>query len=86
MDFINGHIDHVHCLISMNAKQDLATIIQLLKGERSFWVNNKTQLLTHRLQWCDDYYAVAIGISGLAAVRNYIMNQEAHHRKKSFIE
>ncbi len=86
MDHINGHLDHVHCLISIHAKQDIATIVQALKGESSFWVNNKTELLTCRLQWCDGYYAVSVGASGLDAVRAYIRNQEAHHSKKTFAE
>ena len=86
VDFINGYVDHVHCLISMHAKQDIAAIVQSLKGESSFWVNNKTELLKHRLQWCDDYYAVSVGVSGLDAVRAYIRNQEEHHRKKTFSE
>ena len=86
VDFINGHIDHVHCLISMKAKQNIADIAQQLKGESSHWVNNKTKLLKHRLEWCEDYYAVSIGMSGLDAVREYIKNQEEHHRRKSFVE
>jgi putative transposase len=86
VDFINGHADHVHCLISMNAKQDIATIMQALKGESSFWVNNKTKLLKHRLEWCEDYYAVSVGASGLDSVREYIKNQEVHHSKKTFTE
>jgi REP element-mobilizing transposase RayT len=86
VDFINGYVDHVHCLISMNANQDIAKIVQLLKGESSFWVNNKTNLLKHRLQWCDDYYAVSVGVSNLDVVRAYIRNQEEHHRKKTFTE
>lgn len=86
IDFINGYVDHVHCLISLNAKQDIATVVQALKGECSFWVNNKTKLLKHRLQWCDGYYAVSISVSGLDALREYIRNQEEHHRKKTFVE
>ena len=86
VDHINGYVDHVHCLVSMNAKQDIAAIVQALKGESSFWVNNKTTLLKHRLQWCDDYYAVSLGVSGLDAVRAYIRNQEVHHGTKAFAE
>lgn len=86
LDFINGHIDHVHCLISMNPKQNIADIAKQLKGESSHWVNNKTSLLKHKLEWCEDYYAVSIGVSGLEAVREYIKNQESHHAKKSFLE
>jgi len=86
VDFINGYVDHVHCLISMNAKQDIATIVQALKGESSYWVNNKTQLLKHRLEWGKDYYAASVGMSRLDAVRKYIRNQEAHHQKKAFTD
>jgi len=84
VDFINGYVDHVHCLISMKAKQDIANIVQALKGESSFWVNNKTELLKSRLEWCEDYYAVSVGASGLDTVREYIKNQELHHVKKTF--
>lgn len=35
--------------------QDIAAIVQALKGESSHWVNNKTALLKHRLEWCADY-------------------------------
>jgi REP element-mobilizing transposase RayT len=86
VDFINGYIDHVHCLISMNAKQNIADIAQALKGESSYWVNYNTTLLPHRLQWGKGYYAVSVGLSALDVVREYIKNQEAHHSKKSFVE
>ncbi len=86
VDFINGYVDHVHCLISMKAKQNIADIAQQLKGESSHWVNNEAKLLKHKLKWCEDYYAVSIGISGLDAVREYIKNQEDHHSRKSFVE
>nr|WP_246151237.1 transposase [Adhaeribacter aerolatus] len=39
IDFINGHIDHVHCLISLGISQNIATIMQQIKGESSFWIN-----------------------------------------------
>ena len=39
LDFINGHKEHIHCTISLNADQTLAKTIQLIKGESSFWIN-----------------------------------------------
>ena len=83
VDFVNGHIDHVHCLISLKATQDIATIVQLLKGESSYWVN-KHQLLPEALEWQDDYFAVSVSESGVNAVREYIKNQEEHHKKKTY--
>lgn len=87
LDHINGYVDHVHCLVSLNADQTIAKVAQLLKGESSFWVNNKTdKLLPHKLIWCDDYYAVGVSESQLPAVRKYIREQEEHHRNKTFEE
>lgn len=38
IDFVNGHIDHIHVLASVNADQTIAKIVQLIKGESSFWM------------------------------------------------
>ena len=83
IDFINGHVDHVHVLISLNADQTIATIIQLIKGESSYWIN-KNQLTAQKFEWQDDYFAVSVSESGLDRVREYIKNQEEHHTKKTF--
>ena len=85
VDFVNGHIDHVHCLISLNADQTIANILQLLKGESSFWIN-KNNLCKEHFEWQDEYFAVSVSESGVNAVREYIKNQETHHAKKTFEE
>ena len=59
--------------------------MQLIKGESSFWVNQQN-LLKKKLQWQDEYFAVSISESGVAAVKNYILNQEDHHMKQTFTQ
>lgn len=59
--------------------------MQLIKGESSFWIN-KNQLTQQKFDWQDEYFAVSVSESILDKVRNYIKNQEEHHRKKSFQE
>ncbi|MEO6540835.1 MAG: IS200/IS605 family transposase [Ferruginibacter sp.] len=83
LDFVNGHIDHVHCLISLNPAQTIAQIIQLIKGESSFWIN-KNNLCKEKFEWQDQYFAVSVSESGVNNVREYIKNQEAHHQRKTF--
>ena len=83
LDFINGYDDHVHCLISMACDQNIAQIMSLLKGESSHWAN-KVNLFDVEFDWADDYYAVSVSQSAVERVRNYIKNQEEHHRKKPF--
>ncbi len=83
VDFINGYVDHVHILISLNADQTIANIIQLIKGESSYWIN-KNKLTQQKFEWQDDYFAVSVSESGINTVREYIKNQEEHHVKKTF--
>lgn len=59
--------------------------MQLIKGECSFWVNRQ-KILKETLDWQDEYFAVSVSESGVETVRNYIRNQEEHHRKKTFRE
>ncbi|MQY77748.1 MAG: hypothetical protein GH151_00910 [Bacteroidetes bacterium] len=39
VDFINAHKEHIHCLISLNPDQPISKVMQLIKGESSFWIN-----------------------------------------------
>ena len=82
---INGHTDHLHCLISLGKDQTIAKISQLIKGESSFWIN-KNNLTQEKFTWQDDYFAVSVSESQVETVINYIKNQENHHTKKSFDE
>jgi putative transposase len=83
IDFINGYVDHIHCLLALNADMSIAKAIQLIKGEAAFWAN-KNKLMKTRLEWADEYFAVSVSESMVDKVRNYIRNQEAHHKKSTF--
>jgi len=83
IDFINGYTDHVHCLISLGLDQTIAKTVQLLKGESSFWIN-KQQLTKQHFEWQDEYFAVSVSESVVDRVRDYIRNQEEHHKHKTF--
>jgi REP element-mobilizing transposase RayT len=57
----------------------------LIKGESSFWVN-KQKILKGKFEWQDEYIALSVSESGISKVRQYIANQEEHHRKKTFTQ
>lgn len=59
--------------------------MQLIKGESSFWIN-KNQLTKEKFEWQDEYFAVSVSESIIDKVRDYIKNQEEHHKKKTFQE
>jgi len=83
IDFINGHIDHVHTLVSLNADQTIANIVQLIKGESSYWIN-KNKLIKGKFAWQEGYGAFSYSQSHIDKVYKYILNQEEHHKKKTF--
>jgi REP element-mobilizing transposase RayT len=71
--------------VSLGLDQTIQKIMQLIKGESSFWIN-KNQLTKQKFEWQDKYFAVSVSESMLEKVRKYIQNQEDHHRKKTFQE
>jgi REP element-mobilizing transposase RayT len=82
---VNGHIDHLHCLISLGSEQSISKVIQLLKGESSFWIN-KNNLIHGKFEWQDEYFAVSVSESQVDVVKKYIDDQEEHHKQKTFSE
>jgi putative transposase len=85
IDFLNGHNDHLHCLLSLNHDQSLSKVMQLIKGESSFWIN-KNSLLKYKFEWAEEYFGISISESHLPKVREYIKNQEQHHKIKTWDE
>ena len=85
IDFINGHTNHCHCLISLGTEQTISKVMQLIKGESSYWIN-KNNLCRTKFEWQEEYFAVSVSESMVHKVRNYIKNQEEHHRKRPFQE
>jgi REP element-mobilizing transposase RayT len=83
VDTINGYQEHCHCLISLGGNQTMSNIMQLLKGESSFWIN-KNKLCRGKFEWQDEYFAVSVSNPNIETVRAYIRNQEQHHSHTSF--
>jgi len=81
---INGHLEHVHAIVSLD-DFNISKVMQLIKGESSYWIN-KEKLSPQKFEWQDEYFAVSIGESQFNTVRNYILNQGEHHKKKTFQE
>ncbi|MFA6400439.1 MAG: IS200/IS605 family transposase [Salinivirgaceae bacterium] len=83
IDFIGGYIDHCHCLVSMGIDQTIKDLAQMIKGESSFWIN-KQDFCKSQFNWQNDYFVASVSESMIDATRNYIKNQENHHKDRSF--
>jgi putative transposase len=85
IDTINGHHEHLHCLLGLNAEMSISKAMQLIKGEATFWIN-KEKITDKKFEWADEYFAISVSESQLDKVRTYINNQEEHHKKTSFTD
>lgn len=82
---INTMPDHLHMLVGIDPKQSLSELIRLVKCDSSEWIN-KNKLTKQKFNWQSGYGAFSYTRSLVDTVVRYIMNQEQHHKKKSFVE
>lgn len=78
---IGGVANHVHLLVSLKSTHCLADFMRELKKASSAWIRDSRLPV---FEWQEGYAAFSVSASSRDAVRQYISNQEAHHRVKSF--
>ena len=80
VDFVNGYSNHCHCLLSLCFDQSIQKLMQLIKGESSFWIHRDSKCMEilkgRKFEWQDEYYAISVSKSILNRIRIYIKNQE----------
>ena len=83
-DVAGGVADHVHLLVKLRATHTLADFMRELKKASSTWVHE--DLAERAFAWQEGYAAFTVSASAVDEVRQYIENQEEHHRGRSFLE
>jgi len=81
---VGGVADHVHLLVGLKATHCLADVLRELKKASSLWVHE--QIGVREFAWQEGYAAFTVSAPSREAIKQYIANQEEHHRKKSFRE
>ncbi|MEJ7588530.1 MAG: IS200/IS605 family transposase [Ferruginibacter sp.] len=82
---VGGWKDHVHILFGMPVTTSIAEFMSAVKASSSKWINEE-RFINGKFQWQDGYGAFSYAKSQRDIVIRYIMNQEEHHRTKSFKE
>jgi REP element-mobilizing transposase RayT len=82
---INGMRDHLHVFIGMKPTIALSDLVRDIKAGSSGFVNEK-RWLHGRFNWQEGFGAFSYSHSEIDRVVRYIMNQEEHHRVKTFHE
>ena len=82
---IGGIEDHVHVLCKLSKTRSMSSVIEDVKKKSSKWI--KTRGIEYKnFYWQNGYGAFSIGESQVKTLKEYIQDQEEHHRKKSFKE
>jgi REP element-mobilizing transposase RayT len=80
---IGGVEDHIHILCLLARTITIAKLVETIKTSTSKWI--KTQGPNYRgFYWQGGYGAFSVSESQKAKVREYIQNQEEHHRIVTF--
>ena len=82
---VGGVEDHIHALILAPPTLAPSQIAQFLKGDSSKWIHEEFSRM-RAFEWQDGYGAFTVSRSQIPEVIEYIKNQHAHHRNKTFQE
>lgn len=77
--------DHLHVFFGMEPSNRLSDLVRDIKSDTSLFIN-ENKLSRFKFYWQEGYGAFSYSQSQKDSVIKYIINQEKHHRKKSFRE
>ncbi|PYY10052.1 MAG: IS200/IS605 family transposase [Acidobacteria bacterium] len=80
---IGGMGDHAHLLLAIPSTIAIGRAVQMIKMGSSTWVRENEYKL---FQWQEGFAAFSVSQSNLEKVKEYVCDQERHHRKMSFAE
>jgi len=80
---INGVEDHVHVLCVMSKNIALAKLVEEIKRHSSRWIKTLDPYYKN-FAWQGGYAGFSVSQSIHDRTKQYIANQEEHHKKKTF--
>ena len=80
---VNGTSDHVHILAKLRQDRAVSDVLRNIKSNSSGWIH-KTFPDVPQFSWQAGCGAFTVSPSQLEKARRYIMEQEEHHKTRSF--
>ncbi|MGY6561334.1 MAG: IS200/IS605 family transposase [Luteibaculaceae bacterium] len=80
---VNGVEDHVHIFVGLKPTHAISDLARDIKNNSSKYIN-ENNFLKEKFSWQEGYGAFSYSHSHIERVYNYILNQEQHHRQKTF--
>jgi putative transposase len=75
--------DHIHILHCLSRTYAIADVVEEIKKPTSKWMKRKGAGFG-RFCWQDGYGAFSVSASLVPRVRAYVLDQDRHHRTRSF--
>ncbi len=82
---INSMPDHIHIFIGLRPHQSISSLAQNVKSETSKWIK-ENKFCKSAFAWQEGFGAFSYSKSHVDSVIRYIQNQEAHHKKETFLD
>ncbi|ASB49525.1 transposase [Alkalitalea saponilacus] len=80
---INGTADHIHILCVMSKNIALAKLVEEIKRHSSRWIKTLDEYY-ESFAWQGGYGGFSVSQSVYDKTKQYIENQEMHHKKTTF--
>jgi REP element-mobilizing transposase RayT len=75
--------DHCHLLVGMKPSISISDLVRDIKAGSSKFIND-SKWLNGKFNWQEGFGAFSYSKNQIDSVCNYILNQEKHHKTKSF--
>jgi REP element-mobilizing transposase RayT len=77
--------DHVHVLVGLKSSISISDLVRDVKAGSSKFIND-SKWIKGKFNWQEGFGAFSYSRSQIDTVIKYILNQEEHHKKKTFKE
>lgn len=81
---VNSMPDHIHIFLGFRPHQSISAAVQNVKSESTKHINSNL-FCKKKFQWQEGFGAFSYKKSDVENVIRYIQNQEAHHKKETFL-
>lgn len=82
---VNGMEDHMHCFFGLKPSISVSDVMKSAKAKSSKWINDNGYTQS-KFECQKGFGCFSYSRSHVDGVYNYILNQQKHHHKRSFLE
>jgi REP element-mobilizing transposase RayT len=82
--WVNGYLEHMHPFFVLSRTLAISRVVGELKTASTKWVRERVPGSSD-FEWQRGYAAFSVSPGRVERTRKYIEGQEAHHRRKAFL-